>query len=222
MSFPASYWRTDRPAEGFYSTALPAHPAVAVRTFLPEGYEPRYAYPLLVILADPADAAGRALDLAPRFSRRNFIALHPGATAGLDPVDTAEVVRLAIEQTRRTYHVHSERVFLVGLGEGSHAAFHTAFQLGHKIGGVVALNGHVPPVAPGVPLFRLDRVRGSRVLFAHDDPAGRVRQCAQLLSNAGASVQLRQLEPGGPGPELFREVNRWVMDRVTAEVAVGG
>ena len=42
-------WRVDRPAEGFYTTQLPAASGRPVRTFLPTDYQPRYAYPLVVL-----------------------------------------------------------------------------------------------------------------------------------------------------------------------------
>ena len=213
MPHPHTIWRTDRPAGGFYAAACPADPGRVVRTFLPEHYEPRYAYPLLAFFPGSASAE-EALRLAPLASRRNFIAV--AVPGGGDPAEAAERV---VEQTRRTYHTHSERTFLVGVGGGCGDAFRAAFALGDRIAGVAALDGVLPPRVPGEPLFRLDRVRGSRVLFAHADPAvaAEVEQSRRLLASAGACVTARRYRsPQGMPPELPRDLNRWAMEFVTA------
>lgn len=219
MPHPQTIWRLDRPAEGFYTTALPADPGRAVRTFLPELYEPRYPYPLLVLFAAAAGPDDHALKLAPAISRRNFVSISLAGSADLDQADLADAVAQAVEQTRRTYHVHSERVFLVGVGDGSHAAYRAAFALGDKVAGVASLNGTLPRPAAGAPLFRLDRVRRQRVLIAHSGPAtdpGVLRD-QRLFYAAGADCPVRQYRtPAGLAPELLRDVNRWVMDHVTA------
>ncbi|MBV9122787.1 MAG: hypothetical protein JO112_05490, partial [Planctomycetes bacterium] len=68
-------WRTFRPAEGFYTSELPAPPRLPVRTFLPTGYEPNYAYPLLVFFHGQGGCEEQILHLAPRLSRRNYICI---------------------------------------------------------------------------------------------------------------------------------------------------
>ena len=212
MPHPHTIWRTDRPAEGFYAAASPADPGRVVRTFLPEHYEPRYPYPLLAFFPGSASAE-ETLRLAPLVSRRNFIAI---AVCGDDAV---EATTRAVEQTRRTYHTHSERTFLVGVGGGCADAFRAAFALGDQIAGVAALDGALPARPPGEPLFRLDQVRGSRVLFAHADArvAAKVEESRRLLTNAGARVTAKRYRsPQGMPPELPRDLNRWAMESVTA------
>ena len=48
-----NYWRTDRPAEG--PRTQPLSPGLPVRTFLPDPYEPRYPYPLVVLFLHIVD-----------------------------------------------------------------------------------------------------------------------------------------------------------------------
>src|SRR5947209_6950129 len=68
-------WRWIRPAEGFYTSQVEAPECLPVRTFLPTGYEPNYPYPLLVFLHGHGGNEEQVLRLAPRLSRRNYIAI---------------------------------------------------------------------------------------------------------------------------------------------------
>src|SRR5204863_6913704 len=68
-------WRTRRPAEGYYLSEIDSPDSLPVRTFLPIGYEPNYPYPLLVFLHPHGGNEERVLKLAPRMSRRNYVAI---------------------------------------------------------------------------------------------------------------------------------------------------
>jgi phospholipase/carboxylesterase len=235
-----SHWRTDRPAEGFYTTELPAEPAAqTVRTFLPEGYEPRYPYPLLVLFHSRGGNEETVSRLIPKMSRRNFVAVSlrgpeqlglrdDGTPArgwgdGTQADRVMEYLLRAVEQTRRTYHVHSERVYLVGVGEGTSAAYRAAFELGDRVAGVAALNGALPKPTGGAPLFRLDRVRGLRVLIGHGSentvvPHATAVLNQKLLYAAGMSVRLRTYATGHRlHPSMLRDLNRWVIHHVNAQ-----
>ena len=180
----------------------------------------------------------QVLKLAPRVSRRNFVAISfrgptvlgrraDGTPAcGWDAADagrTADAVVEAVTQTRRTCHVHSERIYLVGLGEGATAAYQAAFALGDKVAGVVAVNGSLPRSQNKVPLFRLDQVRRQRVLIAQSaaNPAAGLMEAMRdhkLFYAAGADVQFARFKsPSSLPAELLTAVNKWVIDRVNAE-----
>ena len=77
-------WRIDRPAEGFYTTQLPALKGRPVRTFLPTDYQSRYAYPLVVLFHGNGGSEESVGRLAPRLSRRNFIAISLRGPQSLD------------------------------------------------------------------------------------------------------------------------------------------
>src|SRR6516165_1873266 len=68
-------WRAFRPAEGFYTSEVHTPQRLPVRTFLPTGYEPNYAYPLLVFFHGHGGSEEQILRLAPRLSRRNYICI---------------------------------------------------------------------------------------------------------------------------------------------------
>ena len=115
------------PAEGFYTSELPNLHAQPVRTFLPTGYEPNYPYPLVVLFHGHAGNDEQALRLAPRISRRNYISISlrgphstglneegvPSFSWGSEDNDSfiEEYMLRAVEQTRRCYHIHSERIY---------------------------------------------------------------------------------------------------------------
>lgn len=234
-----THWRIDRPAEGFYTTQLPALPDRPVRTFLPTDYQPRYAYPLVVLLHGNGGSEESVGRLAPRLSRRNYICISlrgpkdlgrraDGRAAfgwGTDNSDDGmieEYLVNAVEQTRRTYHVHSERVYLAGVCEGAEVAYRLGLGMADRVAGVIALNGQIPK-GSGAPLFRLGAVRNLPVLIGHGVanpvvPYASAQRDYRLLYAAGADVRL----VGYPTnhkihPNMLRDVNRWIMGGVTAE-----
>lgn len=234
-----SHWRTDRPAEGFYTSELPAEPAaLTVRTFLPDGYEPRYPYPLLVLFHPRGGNEETVLRLAPRLSRRNFVAVslrgpqalgvradgRPACGWEAEAGAVTDYLVRAVEQTRRTYHIHSERVYLVGVGDGAPAAYRAAFELGgEQVAGVAALNGHLPRPAPGSPVFRFDQVRNLRVLIAHGIanavvPHATAERDRNILYAAGADVHLETYPTTHRlHPDMLKDLNRWVIGHVNAQ-----
>src|SRR5262245_41201262 len=162
-------WRTIRPKEGFYTSELQAPESLPVRSFLPTGYEPNYPYPLLVFLHGHGGCEEQVLRLAPRLSRRNYICIglrgpqvlpprtngQPAFSWGRDgQCDTVleDYVMRAVEQTRRSYHIHSERIYLMGFGEGATMAYRLGLLFPERFGGVISLNGAMPRRGP---LFRL-------------------------------------------------------------------
>src|SRR5947209_5985602 len=202
-------WRTVRPAEGFYTTLVQAADRYPIRTFLPTGYEPNYPYPLLVFMHGHGGNEEQTLRLAPRVSRRNYVAIglrgplligtrpdgrgcfswQPDGSTGT-PVE--DYLVRAVEQTRRHYHVHSERIFLAGVCEGATLAYRFALSFPEKVAGVIALNGMLPR---GGPLFRLSAVRGLKVFIGHGianavAPLALARRDCRLLYTAGIDVRL--------------------------------
>jgi phospholipase/carboxylesterase len=230
-------WRTVRPAEGFYTTQVEAANCQPVRTFLPTGYEPNYPYPLLVFLHGHGGNEEQVLRLAPRLSRRNYICIglrgpelvgtrpdgrgafswgaesHGGATV-------EDYLVRAVEQTRRNYHVHSERIFLAGVCEGATLAYRLGLTHPEKVAGVIAFNGVLPR---GGPLFRLPAVRGLKVFIGHGIanavvPLALARRDCRLLYTAGMDVRLHTYPTTHRlHADMLRDVNRWVIEQVTCD-----
>src|SRR5271166_5549511 len=127
-----------RLSEGFYSSEVPTSRGWPLRTFLPTGYEPNYPYPLVVFFHGHGGSEEQILKLAPRLSRRNYVCIglrgpktvesrdeRPAFSWGSDGDDHSHLedyVFRAVEQTRRAYHIHSERIYLAGFCEGANVA----------------------------------------------------------------------------------------------------
>lgn len=240
MTQTNSHWRLDRPAEGFFTTEVSTGTsAFTVRAYLPDGYQDRYAYPLLVLFHRHGSNEERVLRLAPKISRRNFVAISVrgpeefgtrqdgqrvcgwGPEKGLSD-GVAEAVVRAVEQTRRAVHVHSERVYLVGVCEGADAAYRAAFALAGRVAGVAALNGAVPR-ADGRPVFTAAQVRDLRVMIGHGTanamvPFASAARDYRMFYGAGADVNLTGYAAGYRlHPDMLRDLNRWVIGHVHQE-----
>lgn len=230
-------WRTRRPAEGFYTSEVSSPDNLPVRTFLPIGYEPNYPYPLLVFLHGHASNEEQVLRLAPRLSRRNYVAIglrgphrvdredydRPRFTWPTDGENDAlleDYLISAVEQTRRYYHIHSERIFLAGVCEGAAIAYRLGLSFPEKLGGVISLNGCMPAPGPGRPLFRLPELRQLKVLIGHGIanavvPLGMARRDYMALYAAGLEVEMRTYATTHRlHADMLRDVNRWIQEQV--------
>src|SRR5207237_9885678 len=104
-----------------------------------------------------------------------------------------DYVLRAVEQTRRSFHVHSERIYLAGFCEGATVAYRLGVQFPERFAGLIALNGVMP--RHGCPLLRLPEIRQLRVLIGHGIanavvPLALARQGFRLLSPAGLDVTI--------------------------------
>ena len=229
--------RTYKPAEGYYTSEVRAPKPLPVRTFLPTGYEPRYPYPLLVFFHGHGGNEEQILRLAPRLSRRNYVCIslrgpvplgkrhdgRPGFTWGDRDCDTLieDYMIRAVEQTRRNYHVHSERIYLAGFGEGATLAYRLGLTFPERLGGVISLNGAMP--RQDRPLLRLPEVRELRVFIGHGIanavvPLSMARADFRLLYTAGLSVEMHNYPATHRlHPDMLRDINRWIISRCNAE-----
>src|SRR5262245_33938287 len=157
MAFLDVSWQTFRPDEGYYVSEIPASRPLPIRTFAPAGYEPRYPYPLIVFLHGEGGNEEQILRLAPRISRRNYVAIGLRGPVNLGPNrkgslryswgDPSQLpfiedyILQAIRQTRLHYHIHSERIMLAGFAEGATLAYRLGLEFPDNISGIIALNG---------------------------------------------------------------------------------
>lgn len=203
----------------------------AIRIFTPVGYEPGYAYPLLVWLHSAGAGAEELGRIMPSISLRNFAAAAPEglATKKGDQRNwcqdeagighACEEVARAIDHARLRMNIAPTRIFLAGLGAGGTMAFRVAFAMGSRIAGVVSVNGGLP--SGSMPLGRWTDCRKIPVLWVHcreHSEFSEDRLCDQLrlLHVAGFDLQVRQY-PGDEAAhqQTWSDVNRWLMERVT-------
>jgi phospholipase/carboxylesterase len=239
MPYTEPTLRSYRPAEGFYTSEVRAPRPLPVRTFLPVGYEPRYPYPMLVFFHGHGGNEEQILRLAPRLSRRNYICIslrgpkmlgtradgRPGYSWGDQSTETIieDYMLRAVEQTRRNYHIHcnyhihSERIYLAGFGEGATLAYRLGLTFPEKLGGVISLNGMMP--REDRPLLRLPEIRQLRVFIGHGIanavvPLSMAKADFRLLYTAGLSVEMHTYPATHRlHPDMLRDVNRWIIAR---------
>jgi len=220
-----------RPTEGFYVSAVHAVRRRPVRTFLPTGYEPNYPYPLLVFFHGRGSNEEQVLHLAPEVSRRNFIGLsirgprrldswQPvrgyswGAQNDLDSV-LEDYALQAIRQVRSRYHVHSERIYLVGVCEGAAPAYRLGLAYPERFAGIISLNGCMPRENP--PRLRLPEARKLRTFIGHGltnvrTPLGLATADQRLFYTAGLQVNFETYPTSHwLHDDMFRDINRWVV-----------
>ena len=236
MAYLDLSWQTHRPAEGFYTSEVHTPRALPVRTFLPVGYEPRYAYPLLVFFHGHGGNEEQILRLAPRLSQRNFISIGLRGPVGLGPRPNGqsgygwgdgvhaglveEYLLRAVQQTRLHYHVHSERIYLAGFAEGATMAYRLGLTMPEKLAGVVSLNGNMP--RQDRPLLRFPEVRSLRAFIAHGIansvvPLSLARQDYRLLYSAGMPAELHTYPTNHRlHRDMLRDLNRWVIAQCEA------
>lgn len=235
MPYTDLSWRMFRPAEGFYTSEVQeAAQRLPIRTFLPTGYEPNYAYPLLVFFHGHGGNEEQILHLAPRLSRRNYIAIglrgsqllgqrsdgamgYTWASDGHCNAQIEDYVLHAVAQTRRNYHIHSERIYLAGICEGAASAYRLGLTFPDRFAGVISLNGSLPP--RGSLYLRLPEIRGLRVFIGHGianavQPLGSARSDSRLLYTAGLDVCMQTYPTTHRlHPDMLRDINRWIIEQ---------
>jgi phospholipase/carboxylesterase len=235
--------------------------------FIPQRYEPNYAYPLLVLFHARGGDEEHMVRSMPALSWRNYVGLSlrgpeqaikrgrpegfgwgpdfvrpdrrvprqgaPMAEAEIvrrrlleaasDPIDVLEEgVFSAIRQTRRALHVHSERIYLVGIGEGAAVAYRLGLSYPERFAGVVAINGWVP--AGFRPLARLKACRELRILVVHGEwnarvPVRATRRDVATLRAAGLRVAFQSYPCAHRlTSPMLADVDTWLINHCTAEI----
>ena len=140
-----------------------------------------------------------------------------------DPVDLLEdAVFNSIRQTRRALHVHSERIFLVGCGEGAAVAYRLALTYPDKFAGVVSINGWLP--SGFAPLARLKACRDLRFLVVHGEwntktSVQSARRDVAILRAGGLSVAFQSYPCAHRlTSPMLADVDTWLINHCTANV----
>jgi len=140
-----------------------------------------------------------------------------------DPIDRLEDGMFAsIRQTRRALHVHSERIFLVGSGEGAAVAYRIALSYPDRFAGVVAINGWLP--GGFRPLGRLKACRDLRILVVHREwnsrvPVQSARRDVSVLRAGGLRVAFQSYPCAHRlTSPMLSDVDTWLINHCTAEI----
>ncbi|HEV3166767.1 MAG TPA: hypothetical protein VGZ22_22260, partial [Isosphaeraceae bacterium] len=237
--------------------------------FVPQRYEPNYAYPLLALFHSRGGDEQQMVRSMPALSWRNYVGLglrgpervvrrgqedgfgwgstfsrpdrHLAASSqgqaeseveqlcrrlrgGMpDPIELVEEgVFTAVLRARRTLHVHSERIFLVGSGEGAAVAYRLGLTYPERFAGVVALNGWIP--AGFRPLGRLKACRELRILVVHGEwnaraPIQGTRRSVSTLRAAGLRVAFQSYPCAHRlTSHMLADVDTWLINQCTDDL----
>ncbi len=198
------------------STACADAEAVDVdELYIPEHYEPNYAYPLIAWLSPPAGSNGRLHRLMRMISDRNYFGVSV-------PVADPDTIEQQLFETfvglRRRYHLHTERVYLLGFGDAGTCALEVGLNQPDWFAGVAAISARCPE-SPRL-LRRYNDLGGKRVLLGIDEKgtAPLVADCLymqQLFWSAGMQVTALAASAGSDSRRsLLREVDRWAMQAI--------
>ncbi|MBW3539222.1 MAG: hypothetical protein KY476_03045 [Planctomycetes bacterium] len=193
--------------------------------WVPQHYEPRYAYPLLVWLHDRGGDPAELLDVMPAISERNYLGLSLPVEDVLRAGSDAAVASLAFRlrrivlRVRSQLRVHSERVIPLGFGAGGTLALQLLLHRPDWFGGAAALCG---TRLADIRLRELRQLGRKRVLLAGtgsatQSPVEEAHRTARLLHAAGLEVTHRAYAAADvPTPRMLRDVDGWVMAGIAA------
>ena len=141
----------------------------------------------------------------------------------LDDMDRLEEgVFTAIRKTRSLLHIHSERIFLVGCGEGAAVAYRLGLSFPERFAGIVAVNGWMP--LGFRPLARMKACRGLPVLVVHGawntrHPLSGARRDVAALRAGGLRVAFQSYPSTHRlNSQMLGDVDTWLMNHCTAEI----
>jgi len=182
--------------------------------YVPEHYEHNYAYPLIAWLHPAASAPRQWRRLMKFISERNYV----GVSISIgDAEQTARQVFATVARVRKRFHLHTERIYLLGFNEAGTRALELGLSRPGWFGGVAAVSASFPKIAR--PLSRYHELRGNRVFLAQTERdgtalAGDVRRTQRLLFSAGMRVTCCTAAADGCHAGLLREIDRWIMREI--------
>jgi phospholipase/carboxylesterase len=140
-----------------------------------------------------------------------------------DDIDRLEQgVFAAIRKTRSLLHVHSERIFLVGCGEGAAVAYRFGLSYPERFAGIVAVNGWLPTTFR--PLARLKACRDLPILVVHGawnskHPLSNARREVATLRAGGLRVAFQSYPcTHRLSSPMLSDVDTWLMNHCTGQV----
>jgi len=127
----------------------------------------------------------------------------------------------AVKRARRTLHIHSERIFLVGSGEGAAVAYRLGLTYPERFAGVVAINGWIP--SEFRPLARWEACRPLKILAVHGvgNPFTTLEDLdrdMRVLRNAGLDVTRQVHDAAHRLPKaVLSEIDAWLIHQCTSQ-----
>jgi phospholipase/carboxylesterase len=205
---------------------------------IPENYEPRCPYPLVLWLPGSECDTDEALGHIGNMSPQNYVGLavedcvlDAGASeaSSLDSavaqlrqlVDIENRIVAAVRSFREIINVHTERIFIAGVGLGASTAMLVAMHQPEWFGGCISFSGEYPAAASLIPQQpELDGKRfwlNSPGQHAGLTGAGGTRHAARMLIAAGADVATRiDDSQRSVSRSMLRDLDEWLIRGILA------
>ena len=198
---------------------------------VPQYYESKYAYPLIVWLQPAGCRAPDLKQIMPVLSERNYFGTvsrlafsienplsafslgerQPGASRA--PYNWAADIRRDVLHVRRNFHIHSERIYLAGVGAGASAAIQMLLEKPEWFAGAIALD---PDLELAQVSVRKVRELGDKRLFTTAVmPSAELSNLERLCFGAGIDVTHKNYPTElSLHRKVLLDVDRWLMAEI--------
>lgn len=213
-------------------------PLKHISLFRPEHYQAGYAYPLVIWLHPDCGSEHDLHTVMPEISTRNYLGLSFRAPA-IDPKapqngyrwpDSQLFIELflsqveqTVEELKKVFHIHPDRIYLAGKGTGCSIATRLLLQSENLFAGAALLEGHFSK--HDFQYQETGNLAGKRILLDphHTQQPLSTQRLMRLWKTRGADVQLphpSQHSVQNQGRELLRALDYWIMEGIsTAKLA---
>lgn len=195
------------------------------KLYIPDGYEPNYAYPLLIWLNTHADIA----DIMNGLSTRNYLALAYNWTDLANQHISTNLsaqgylcedhpLARSIRTVRQQLNIHSERIYLAGHDESATLALDLLLHQPEWFAGAICLQGGFPREPHALAAF--PKMAGKQVFQQIaasdlDNATVRANMLAKTLFAAGMDVHTCIDEDHTIlGDSILREIDSWLMNNI--------
>ncbi|MCG6156683.1 hypothetical protein [Rubinisphaera margarita] len=164
------------------------------QVFVPSKYEPRYAYPLIVSLQSREESTDDFYCQMDQISSQNYLAVEIDSRQLREAPTTAELmqtIEAIVSRMGGYYHIHSERIFVMGRNEQANRAMDLVLSNPLKFSGFIAIDPQQQ--AAGRPLGQFRHLHHLRGLFQMHGPQSWIKDYGHLLHDAGIKVHINDV-----------------------------
>lgn len=196
--------------------------------YVPAGYEPSYAYPLVVWFHDAGGNERELHKLMAQVTDRNALGLALRGERvrraggfdwlGGDRPRRRQRLLAALQELRREYHIHTERIVLAGQGSGADAAARAFWEHPEWYGGLALFDVDWKsfPFAPLKfdPAKRDELLGKPTLLDLSINDLGPGREIASQMRATGLTVTFEHGREGEIQRDTWRTLDRWMLGAV--------
>jgi phospholipase/carboxylesterase len=205
------------------------------KIFMPEGYEPNYAYPLVVWFHSCASSEWELDGVASNLSLRNYVAIalrgnrrdHPLRNLfGWQVTETGvaqveESLFEAIDELKSRMQLNGRAVFLAGYGSGATMAQAIALRYPQQFAGVIAIEGSIPRLPRLLSQWEAARKLPIVSMYGQSESSAMTSQALEFLRFAQTAHlnAYPAIFPGAQGLDstMLQIADRFMMQRVRGE-----